>query len=138
MPKVFNKHHKNAPPEAVYVGRPTPWGNPFSHLPKGTLAQYLVGTRDEAVERYEAWLMDQPALVAQVQRQLAGKDLVCWCSPARCHADVLVRVANLTPTATVSHDPASRSRASQIPAPASSSPSDPVITGRFRRTPRVG
>ena len=25
---------------------------------------------------------------------LRGKDLVCWCSPLPCHADVLLRMAN--------------------------------------------
>lgn len=29
MPRVYNKHHGDAPPGAVYIGRPTKWGNPF-------------------------------------------------------------------------------------------------------------
>ena len=27
-------------------------------------------------------------------KALRGKDLVCWCAPQRCHADVLLKYAN--------------------------------------------
>jgi hypothetical protein len=37
--------------------------------------------------------MQQPALLAKLDG-LAGKHLICWCAPARCHADVLLRLAN--------------------------------------------
>lgn len=93
MPRVWNKRAQDVPMEAVYVGRPTKFGNPFSHLPS-TLAAYRVATRDEAVDAFERWLVEQPGLVAAVRRELRGRDLVCWCAPARCHAEVLVRVAN--------------------------------------------
>jgi hypothetical protein len=94
QPRVFNKRHGDAPPGAVYVGRPTVFGNPFTHTANGTKAQFRVATRDEAVDRFEAWLLAQPALVALAKQQLRGKDLVCWCAPRRCHADVLLRIAN--------------------------------------------
>ena len=29
MPKVLNKRTDTIPPDAVYVGRPSKWGNPF-------------------------------------------------------------------------------------------------------------
>lgn len=77
----------------VYVGRPSPWGNPFSHKPSAH-ARWRVKTRQEAVERFEEWLMSQPELVERVRRELRGKVLGCWCRPAACHADVLARVAN--------------------------------------------
>jgi hypothetical protein len=32
--------------------------------------------------------------VEEVRRDLAGKDLACWCPPGPCHADVLLEVAN--------------------------------------------
>lgn len=94
MPKVYNKREKNIPPGAVYIGRPSAWGNPFTHIPKGTQAQFVVKNRDEAVDQYRLWLLAQPDLVAKVQRDLRGKDLVCWCSPQRCHGHVLVEIAN--------------------------------------------
>ncbi len=86
MPKVYNKHHKNYPPSAVYVGRPTKWGNPY------TVADY---GKDKAIELYEMYL-DQlnPELAEDAKRELRGKDLVCWCAPKPCHADVLLRIAN--------------------------------------------
>lgn len=28
-PRVYNKHHSNAPADAIYVGRGSPWGNRF-------------------------------------------------------------------------------------------------------------
>ena len=91
--KVWNKRQNNIPSDAVYVGRPTKWGNPFTHM-GGTLAKFVVANRDEAVDQYEQWLLQQPELVAQAKKELVGKDLICWCAPQRCHADVLMKVAN--------------------------------------------
>lgn len=85
-------HCKKAPFD-VYVGRPSPWGNPFSHLPTSA-ARFRVATRGEALTRFEAWLLAQPELVARVKRELCGKVLGCWCAPLPCHGDVLSRIAN--------------------------------------------
>lgn len=97
MPKVWNKRQSGVPQNAVYVGRPTKWGNPYSHM-DGTLAKYKVATRDEAVDAYEAlllrWFAEDPEAKKRLQAELRGKDLVCWCAPARCHADVLLKYAN--------------------------------------------
>jgi len=69
--------------EAVVVARPSKWGNPF------TLARY---GRAEAIARYRAWLRDESGLDP---RELAGKNLACWCKPDQeCHADVLLKAAN--------------------------------------------
>ncbi len=93
-PRVYNNHHKNAPPSAIYIGRPSKWGNPFSHLPN-TSANFKVSSRDEAIEKYREWLFKQPQLIEQAQRELKGKSLVCWCYPQKCHGDVLIEVANM-------------------------------------------
>lgn len=77
----------------VYIGRPGPWGNPFSHMP-GTRARHRVASRSEAVERYREWLLKQPTLLRRAKRELAGKVLGCWCKPKSCHGDVLLEVAN--------------------------------------------
>lgn len=79
-------------PHDVYIGRPSKWGNPFSHQ-RGTLAQYRVATRDKAVDAYERYICNQPALLADLH-ELRGKVLGCWCAPKRCHGDVLLRLAN--------------------------------------------
>lgn len=77
----------------VYIGRPGPWGNPFSHK-SGTFAKFKCASIDEVLERYEAWLLAQPEMVARAKRELRGKVLGCWCVPGRCHGDILARVAN--------------------------------------------
>lgn len=83
--------HCKKEPYDVYIGRPSKWGNPFSHK-EGTTAQFKVATREEAVTRYQEWLLSQPDLLAQLP-ELAGKTLGCWCKPAACHGDVLVELA---------------------------------------------
>ncbi len=74
----------DVPNEAVYVGRPSKWGNPYG---AGD------GDRDVAIAQYELWLDRNPGLLAQLE-ELRGKDLVCWCAPLRCHGDVLIQKAN--------------------------------------------
>jgi len=71
--------------DRVYVGRPSKWGNPF--------VIGRDGARDQVIAKYRAWLMSQPALIAELH-ELRGKNLVCWCAPERCHADVLAELAN--------------------------------------------
>jgi hypothetical protein len=81
---VWNKRHGNAPPNAVYVGRGTPWGNPF--------VIGRDGDRDAVCDRFEREVL--PTL--DVSR-LSGKHLICWCAPLRCHADALLRAAQKEP-----------------------------------------
>lgn len=73
MPKVHNKYHHTAGPNAIYIGRGSPYGNPFV-IGKD-------GTRDEVCNKYEALLLSNPQLIAQVKAELRGKDLICFCSP---------------------------------------------------------
>lgn len=84
MPQVHNKRAGTAPADAVYIGRPGPWGNPFV-IGKD-------GDRDQVVQKYRDCLT--PAMIAKAKRMLRGKDLVCWCAPAACHGDVLLEIAN--------------------------------------------
>lgn len=69
----------------VYIGRPSIWGNPFE-IGKD-------GTRDEVVQKYKIWVMEQPELVKRIS-ELRGKVLGCWCAPKKCHGDVLAIMAN--------------------------------------------
>lgn len=90
--------HCKRDPFDVYIGRPSAWGNPFTHKP-GTLAKYRVGTVSEAIAKYREWLLSQPQLVERAQLELKGKVLGCWCKTrsnphAPCHGDVLAEVAN--------------------------------------------
>jgi len=92
VPKVYNARKANYPENAVYVGRPSPWGNPYSHL-SGVKGTILVLSREDAIEARRLFLCESPSLVAKIRQELAGKDLVCWCAPFACHADTLLRVA---------------------------------------------
>ena len=88
-PVVLNRTTCGHLPDAVYVGRPSKWGNP-----------YKIGngwSRDDVVVRYDLWLRQHPELIADAKKELRGKDLICWCAPLRCHADVLLEVANQEP-----------------------------------------
>jgi hypothetical protein len=78
-PLVWNKRGVH-PPNAVYVGRGSPWGNPF------IIGEH--GDRDEVCDRFEREVL--PTLDVSALR---GRDLVCWCAPKRCHADALLRAA---------------------------------------------
>ncbi|XAI97208.1 hypothetical protein [Dolichospermum phage Dfl-JY45] len=78
---VLNKKTHGLPDGAVYIGRPSPYGNPF--------AIGRDGDRAAVISKYREWLADRPALIAQAQRDLVGKALVCWCAPEACHGDVL-------------------------------------------------
>jgi site-specific DNA-methyltransferase (adenine-specific) len=86
-PRVWNlKLSAEIPGGAVFVCRPSKWGNPI-HL------QSERG-RESVLQRYEEWLMTQPELIAAARTELRGKDLVCHCAPKPCHADILMRIAN--------------------------------------------
>ena len=86
MAKVYNKYHIPKDVDAVYIGRPSRWGNPF------VVGKH--GQRGECVELYREWLYTQPELMEQMKQELRGKDLVCFCAPKSCHGDVILEVAN--------------------------------------------
>lgn len=92
--RVWNKRDPNCPKEAIYVGRPTKFGNPYTHLKGKTLARFQVPSAAHAVEAFKTWLLSQPELIKAAKAELRGKDLVCWCKPGPCHADILMEVAN--------------------------------------------
>ena len=79
-------------PYDVYVGRPSKWGNPYSHK-EGTLAKYKTRTRKEAIDKYEQYLLDNEELMNDLH-ELQGKVIACWCKPLPCHGDILAKYAN--------------------------------------------
>jgi hypothetical protein len=76
----------------IYIGRPSIFGNPYSHK-EGTTALYKTETRDEAVEKYAEWLSTQEDILREIPT-LKGKILGCWCSPQLCHGLILAELAN--------------------------------------------
>jgi len=80
------------PPNTIYVGRPTVWGNPF------VVGSELIGggrlTPEKAVALYRQYARDNFNL-RDLRACLRGKNLACWCPLSRpCHADVLLELAN--------------------------------------------
>lgn len=81
------------PPNTVYVGRPTIFGNPYpmddKYLSVACYREWLDGTRIAMA------LIDKRAAIRRALKDLRGKDLCCWCKPGEpCHADVLLDFAN--------------------------------------------
>ena len=83
------------PEGAVYVGRPSRWGNQFRV--DDDLGRWLEWDRETVVELHRLWVT-APWMEASLPYFLAplrGHDLVCWCPlSSPCHADVLLELAN--------------------------------------------
>ena len=78
---ILNKHKDVIPPEAVYIGRGSKWENPF----------------DTDTNKHIAWFTEQinsGKISLKELAELHGKDLVCYCSPSRCHGEIIVQAAN--------------------------------------------
>lgn len=86
-PRILNLHdyggRDGLPVWAYYVGRPTKYGNQYSHQP-GTLARYRVATVEEAIASFERYQL--PDLLWAARIELRGYALACWCWPGSCHA----------------------------------------------------
>jgi len=90
MPQRYQRSRRKGarlPEGVVVVTRPTKWGNPHP----------LSLGRAEAIRRYHDDLLAGrlEISVADVQRELRGRDLACYCPlDQQCHADVLLAIAN--------------------------------------------
>ena len=82
-------HWKKEPCD-IYIGRPGPWGNPFSIGPDGD--------RAEVSEIFRYYRADRQEHFASLRTELKGKVLGCWCAPKPCHGDVLAEIADREPT----------------------------------------
>lgn len=85
------------PPNTVYVGRPTKWGNPWL-IRSDELHRY---SAQRAVDNYREWVNVCNARstidAIRIRAELRGKNLACWCPLDQpCHADVLLEIANGT------------------------------------------
>lgn len=104
------------PPNTRYVGRPSRYENPFTieavpgdwfvvdpfGLPSCFVAGEHFDTRraahQYAVDRFRDYYINSrfsPDLLAELRRDLGGRNLSCWCPlDLPCHADVLLELAN--------------------------------------------
>jgi hypothetical protein len=87
------------PEGAVYVGRPTKWGNRYAigawvRLSAERLP-FRVADARHALALFTVDALASDVFQSHVRRELRGKDLACWCQPSEpCHADVLLEIAN--------------------------------------------
>lgn len=98
MSKTMNKRVQRKrtkgfrmPPNTVYVGRPTKWGNPYK---VGDTLRHKNAGIQEVLEFYEQWVkMKIHEDDSHFLDPLIGKDLACWCPLDKpCHADVLLKI----------------------------------------------
>lgn len=74
-------------------------GDRAPDLAQPRYAFITAGSPQVAVAAYRLWLAGQSALMAAARRDLAGRDLACWCplpaagQPDLCHGAVLLRLA---------------------------------------------
>lgn len=116
--RIQRKRTKGAktPFLAVYVGRPTWFGNPFTpeHYWNAGYAGNLANATEACVQAYREWLTGarfthhwrwpshfldwlDGTRDGRIERlaELRGHDLACWCPLDQpCHADVLLELAN--------------------------------------------
>lgn len=87
--KVVNKFKE---PYDVYIGRGSPFGNPYTHFQGATKADYIVSTREESIFNFKKYFLERvvndPVFRAQVLG-LKGMRLGCFCKPLACHGDVI-------------------------------------------------
>lgn len=98
------------PPNTRKVDRSTRWGNPFNDTQVGVVFFHWgcssehpapiihLGTepsRERCIDMFVAYLLGRIDATPDFLKPLRGKNLACWCKPGeRCHADVLLRLAN--------------------------------------------
>ncbi|WP_205617365.1 A1S_2505 family phage non-structural protein [Pelomicrobium methylotrophicum] len=86
--RILNRRHLVSPwpAHAVWVGRPTPLGNPF--------VIGRDGSREEVIARYREWLEARirerdPAVLTAMAGLREDSSLVCACAPEPCHAEAI-------------------------------------------------
>jgi len=82
------------PTEAIYVGRPSKWGNPWEpgSVRIGSQPDGKPWTLDDVLRWYRQYARQQPP---EWSAPLRGRDLVCWCPLKQpCHADFLLELAS--------------------------------------------
>lgn len=83
---------------SILIGRPSIFGNPYTHLKGKTIAKFKVSTREEAVSKYRDYFYKM------IETQKVWRDelfrikelsktndihLMCWCKPLACHGDII-------------------------------------------------
>lgn len=89
---VFNKRYPY-PPDCVYIGRGSPWGNPF-RVPRG-------GRPGSTLQEYLGWALGRLRENPHWLDPLKHRNLLCFCAPSKglgtdgpavCHGQILLRL----------------------------------------------
>lgn len=76
-------------PYDVLITRPSIFGNMYSHK-EGTLAEFKVGTKKEAIDKFREHFHNNPEL-QEACKVLKGLRIACVCKKGKpCHGDVYV------------------------------------------------
>jgi len=81
MTKVVNKRKEKF---EVYIGRGSPFGNPF--------VIGVDGDRDEVIHKFDEYFCNKLATDSKFKLavwELKDKVLGCYCKPQRCHGDII-------------------------------------------------
>lgn len=85
MIPVLNRKTDTIPKGAVYVGRPSSFGNPFPI--RGA------NTREVVIEKYRRWFEYKATrdlvFMAALRKLRTATALVCFCRPLACHGTVI-------------------------------------------------
>ncbi len=85
-PRVLNRYTMSKTETGVNVMRGTEWGN-----------KYIIGKdgdRNLVVAKHRRDIMKDKESHGRIREKLKGKNLICCCAPLRCHALVLLQIAN--------------------------------------------
>lgn len=91
--RVVNK--KDKVEGALFIGRPSKWGNPYK------IGEH--GTREEVIKLYEKHVFTHAELYYSLPELQGYEALECFCAPLPCHGDVLARLAETHVTGGVCH-----------------------------------
>ena len=82
------------PDNTVVVSRPSKWGNPFKVIAP-EFQHLAVQLFERQLKEFGAYFSPGPVTIEDIQRELKGRNLACWCPPGPCHADHLLSIANV-------------------------------------------
>lgn len=97
IPQVLNARFSGrSPPNSVYIGRPSKWGNPFQIGGLHIEVHGNILTREDVIKLYKDYLLysDRGKELLKDIEELKDKHLTCWCAPLACHGDILLKLAN--------------------------------------------
>lgn len=96
---VVNKYKHTPTSHDFYCGRPSPLGNKYSHLAKGTLAEFVVESREESIKKHKEDFIKEIEVEGKARdaffaiydhlQKHKEVNLICWCSPQPCHCDTI-------------------------------------------------